>query len=94
MLTEQDFLPIPEKSLKGTMPFNPQEGDTRTESNLKRALLALPFLVICFFVSFAMDPTIMIPQLIATVKKGTVNWETGSVPIQFRFYHIKALDDL
>ncbi|KAF1919000.1 hypothetical protein BDU57DRAFT_527108 [Ampelomyces quisqualis] len=39
-----DYLPVPERSLHGTMPFNPSQGVGKVESKLLRALKALPFL--------------------------------------------------
>ncbi|KAF1843132.1 FAD binding domain-containing protein [Cucurbitaria berberidis CBS 394.84] len=39
-----DYLPVPEKSLHGNMPFNPSQGMGHTESKLLRAAKALPFL--------------------------------------------------
>jgi hypothetical protein len=44
--TAIDYLPLPEESLLGTMPFNPEQGQGHKESLLVRALLASPFLVI------------------------------------------------
>jgi hypothetical protein len=41
-----DYLPVPERSLHGTMPFNPSQGLGKQESKLLRALKALPFLAI------------------------------------------------
>lgn len=41
-----DYLPIPERSLHGTMPFNPSQGLGQKESKLWRAVRALPFLTI------------------------------------------------
>ncbi|KAI4716833.1 FAD/NAD(P)-binding domain-containing protein [Aureobasidium sp. EXF-10727] len=40
-----DYLPAPEASLSGTMPFNPEQGQGNKENLLVRALLASPFLV-------------------------------------------------
>lgn len=39
-----DYLPPPPRSLKATLPFNPEQGVGKKESLLFRALLALPFL--------------------------------------------------
>ncbi|KAF2621246.1 FAD binding domain-containing protein [Macroventuria anomochaeta] len=39
-----DYLPIPERSLRGTMPFNPSQGLGQTESKVWRAARGLPFL--------------------------------------------------
>jgi hypothetical protein len=39
-----DYLPVPERSLHGTMPFNASQGLGKQESKMLRALKALPFL--------------------------------------------------
>jgi len=39
-----DYLPVPDRSLHGTMPFNPSQGLGKAESKLLRAVKALPFL--------------------------------------------------
>jgi hypothetical protein len=39
------YLPTPERSLKGFMPFNPKQGAGSNKSVGKRALLALPLLL-------------------------------------------------
>ncbi|KAI5250280.1 FAD/NAD(P)-binding domain-containing protein [Aureobasidium subglaciale] len=39
-----DYLPPPEQSIRGTLPFNPEQGDGHKENPLVRALLAVPFL--------------------------------------------------
>lgn len=39
-----DYLPIPERSLHGTMPYNPSQGLGQKESKVWRAVKALPFL--------------------------------------------------
>lgn len=44
-----EFLPLPARSLTGTMPFNPMQGTARYESRKKRALIALPLLVLAVF---------------------------------------------
>jgi len=41
-----DFLPVPDRSLHGTMPFNSAQGLGHAESKLRRAVKALPFLAI------------------------------------------------
>jgi hypothetical protein len=38
-----DYLPVPDRSLRGTMPFNASQGLGHEESKLLRALKALPF---------------------------------------------------
>ena len=44
-----DYLPLPEGSLNGWMPFNPQQGQGHKENLLSRAVFAMPFLVIFGF---------------------------------------------
>ncbi|KAF3480348.1 uncharacterized protein GIQ15_05695 [Arthroderma uncinatum] len=39
-----NFLPLPKRSLRGTMPFNPEQGMGKYESIPKRAFAAMPFL--------------------------------------------------
>lgn len=41
-----DFLPIPERSTRGTMLFNPSQGNTKQESRKQRAIFALPLLLL------------------------------------------------
>jgi hypothetical protein len=41
-----DYLPVPDRSTRGTMPFNPSQGLARSESRLLRAIKALPFLAL------------------------------------------------
>ena len=41
-----DYLPVPQRSYKGTMPFNPSQGMGKGESKMLRALKAMPFLTI------------------------------------------------
>jgi 2-polyprenyl-6-methoxyphenol hydroxylase-like FAD-dependent oxidoreductase len=51
-----DYLPVPERSLKGDMPFNPDHGCGKKESYLKRFLLGLPLIAI-MFVAFRSLPS-------------------------------------
>jgi 2-polyprenyl-6-methoxyphenol hydroxylase-like FAD-dependent oxidoreductase len=44
--TKIDYLPVPVRSLKGNMPFNPDQGIGNKESYSKRLFLALPFLAL------------------------------------------------
>jgi hypothetical protein len=41
-----DYPPVPDRSTRGTMPFNPSQGLAKSESKLLRAVKALPFLAI------------------------------------------------
>ncbi|KEQ68819.1 FAD/NAD(P)-binding domain-containing protein, partial [Aureobasidium namibiae CBS 147.97] len=44
-----DYLPLPEGSLRGWMPFNPEQGQGMKENLLVRAALAMPFLAVFAF---------------------------------------------
>jgi hypothetical protein len=76
------------------MPFNPEQGECRRESTLKRVLIAIPFLIIFYVALLAMDPSSVMPHVTKMVENGTVAWDYDSAPIRFSFYKITALDDL
>jgi hypothetical protein len=56
--TAIDHLPLPEDSLLGSMPFNPEQGQGHKENLLVRALLASPFLVIFAYAWRLSTPTL------------------------------------
>ncbi|KAK3942865.1 hypothetical protein QBC46DRAFT_378981 [Diplogelasinospora grovesii] len=92
--TKLDYLPLPKRSLTGTKPFNPTQGDGQKESKIMRALWGLPMLglaVVAFNLMFAEDP---LPAAKAILDTGKIVWATGSVPIQYTFYRIGWLDEL
>lgn len=90
-----DFLPLPKRSLNGTMPFNPQQGAGRNERYFKRALLGLPFVGLWYLAAYhALDATPSFPLIGEKLAAGTVEWTTGSVQLLDTFYHIKWLDTL
>jgi 2-polyprenyl-6-methoxyphenol hydroxylase-like FAD-dependent oxidoreductase len=43
------YLPLPQRSMLGTMPFNPEQGTGKNESMLIRAAAAAPFLLISIY---------------------------------------------
>lgn len=86
------FLPIPRRSVTVTMPLNPTQGDGLKESKLKRAALALPFLLLFFLAKKLMDPAPLIPWATSILQTGTLPWSDTSLPATF--YHLKWLDDL
>lgn len=58
-----DYLPLPERSLRATMPFNPSQGLGKNESKARRAVKALPFLgitllAVYFMWGVALEPVI------------------------------------
>ena len=89
-----DFLPLPLVSLRGTEPYNPNHGFGRKESKLKRALLALPFMVLAVVMLNALDLSEILPRFEEMSKGGVVQVDGASVPIIQTFYHVKAVDDL
>lgn len=54
-----DYLPPPEASLKGALPFNPEQGDGHKESFFRRALVALPFLGLFVYAISIANPTLI-----------------------------------
>ncbi|KAG9604685.1 FAD/NAD(P)-binding domain-containing protein, partial [Aureobasidium melanogenum] len=54
-----DYLPPPEISLIGNMPFNPVQGQGHKESLLLRACFALPFLALSAFAWRLANPTLL-----------------------------------
>ncbi|THV96163.1 FAD/NAD(P)-binding domain-containing protein, partial [Aureobasidium pullulans] len=54
-----DYLPPPEASLKGALPFNPEQGDGHKESFFRRALVALPFLGLFVYAISIANPAIV-----------------------------------
>ncbi|KAK4466004.1 hypothetical protein QBC42DRAFT_103460 [Cladorrhinum samala] len=86
------FLPIPRRSVSATMPFNPTQGDCREESKLRRAALALPFLLLFYLAKTLMDPAPFIPWATEILHHKTVPW--SDAPVMTRFYHLEWLDEL
>ncbi|KAF2824862.1 FAD binding domain protein [Ophiobolus disseminans] len=92
-----DYLPVPDRSLHGTMAFNPSQGLGQAESKLLRALKALPFLGISaaavhFMWGIALPP--MIARIGEIMEKG-IDSQIGHPafvkPLQ-SFYGIEFVD--
>lgn len=92
--TRLNFLPAPPRSLKGNMPFNPQQGLGKQESKLHRAILGLPFLVMavwCYRIIVCLIPW---DSGKAILQSGLIIWgESSSIPILEKFYYWRFLDD-
>jgi len=71
-----DYLPPPEISLQGALPFNPEQGDGHKESFLVRALLALPFVGL-----FTYALSIANPTMISTGTAGMLHMAQNSTTI-------------
>jgi hypothetical protein len=74
------------------MPFNPEQGEFKKESNVKRFILALSFLGLFYLAFIAMTPTAVMPHVERMMAEGAVTWQNGSAPIRFNFYRIKFVD--
>ena len=97
--TKIDYLPLPRKSLTGTKPFNPSQGEGKKESTTKRALLSLPLFCLVFIAFFTMNVSTAIPwaeNLLRneTITSGPYSGKETLVPIRNSFYNIKGVDNL
>ncbi|KAM0598593.1 hypothetical protein ACHAP1_002353 [Verticillium nonalfalfae] len=52
-----DYIPTPERSVQGTMPFNPSLGLGKGESKLKRGFAGLPLLALSLFGPWLAEPS-------------------------------------
>ncbi|CZR66056.1 uncharacterized protein PAC_15957 [Phialocephala subalpina] len=88
-----EFLPPPPRSLKGTMPWNPNGGLGKEESKLLRALYALPLLFVLYGCHRTMGATLdalVIPRTAA----GTLSLGPELVvPLHTKFFGTKGLDN-
>ncbi|KUJ19502.1 FAD/NAD(P)-binding domain-containing protein [Mollisia scopiformis] len=91
-----DFLPRPKRSIGNSMPFHPKRGYGQGEKMLKRAMFALPLLVVYWMGSTLMGDcqTKMMPFLEAVTAKPWVEDVTGRVPVKEVYTGIKGLDDV
>lgn len=92
-----DYVPTPERSLHGTMPFNPSQGHGNKESKLWRAFTALPFLSItaaAVYFMYGLCLPQMLPGVGEIMEKGIMNQVGEHVHVQplQSFYGIEALD--
>ena len=92
--TVLNYLPIPDRSLRSNMPFNPEQGIGKQESKLNRGLAALPFLVPavwCYRIIKSLIPWESGGEIL---QSGQITWgASSSMPILEKFYHCKYLDD-
>jgi hypothetical protein len=54
-----DYLPLPKLSLRGNMPFNPEQGEGHKENLFVRGLLVSPFLLIFASAWKLLSPTLV-----------------------------------
>lgn len=90
-----NYLPPPPRSLNSHMPFNPEQGLDKQESERYRAIVALPFLIMAILCSHIVRGLIPYESGGAILQSGKIVWgQSSSIPILERFYHVKILDDL
>jgi hypothetical protein len=92
-----DYLPTPERSLHGTMPFNPSQGLGQNESKLWRAVRGLPFLGITVAALYFMWGICLPPMLkrVSEIMETGVHNQIGeAVHIETlqNFYGVELLD--
>ncbi|CAI7659374.1 unnamed protein product [Penicillium glandicola] len=96
--TMLENLAPPRASLRGTLPFNPTQGQGQQESKLKRGLLGLPFLVLLFVAKIATDAKCASALRYHIWESGdmasAMGSAMGSVPLLRRFYSMKGVGDL
>ncbi|CAO2653295.1 Nn.00g027060.m01.CDS01 [Neocucurbitaria sp. VM-36] len=92
-----DYLPIPDRSLHGTMPFNPSQGMGQNESKLLRALKAVPFLGISALAIYLMWGVALPPivERIGEIMEKGVHNNVGKpvfVKPLMNFYGVEFID--
>ncbi|KAJ5425759.1 hypothetical protein N7465_000829 [Penicillium sp. CMV-2018d] len=92
--TMLENLAPPKASLRGTLPFNPTQGQGQRESKLKRALLGLPFLALLLVAKTATDAKYASALRGHIWESGDMTSAMGSVPLLQRFYSMKGVGDL
>lgn len=92
-----DYMPTPERSLHGTMPFNPSQGLGQNEPKLWRAVRGLPFLgntVAAFYYLFGICVPPMLERAGEIMEKGVYSQIGEAVHVEAlqNFYGVEYLD--
>lgn len=92
-----EYLPIPERSLRGPMPFNPSQSFGQKESRLWRAVRALPFLSItpvAFYFMWGICLPPLLEHINEILEKGVDNkiGEAVHVDALKQFYGLSFID--
>lgn len=92
-----DYLPTPERSLHGTMPFNPSQGLGQNEPKLWRVVRGLPFLgieVAAFYFMWGVCLPPMLERIGEIMENGVHNHIGEAVHVQIlqKFYGVEFLD--
>ncbi|KAK5654520.1 hypothetical protein OQA88_7149 [Cercophora sp. LCS_1] len=68
-----NFLPIPRRSVTGTMPFNPTQGLGKTESKLRRfVIIVIPFIILLFLATASTNPASLSTTALLPVANGAM----------------------
>lgn len=88
-------LPAPQRSLGGTMPWDPESGVGKKEKKWVRALYALPILAAVYGAQKTMGVTVeqLIPIIKTSIAAGKIDLGAGLVvPLFKQYFGIKGLD--
>ncbi len=90
-----EALPPPAKSLKATMPWDPDQGIGKHEKKWLRALYALPLLPVAYGAHLTLGASIeAIPNYDPEKVTGQITLAKGTVvPLVTRFFGLKGLDN-
>lgn len=89
-----DYLDIPLRSLKGTMPFNLEQGIGKSESFVWRMLGASSLLALAFFHLRVLERSVPRRAISAVVIAGRLVLGRATIPLFHRFYGIPFIDRL
>lgn len=87
-----DYLPPPERSLKGNLPFNPEQGEGHKEWYSKRLILGLPLLALGAYGWRALASTFHAPALDIAIEAGFESIGLAKGTIAQNMFGFKALD--
>jgi FAD binding domain len=87
-----DYLPVPQRSLAGHMPFNPSQGIGKEESRWLRIVLALPLLVMAVAAFQIMFGLVPYEEGFKILDSGVYRWKDHELKILDSFYRISFFD--
>ncbi|KAL9123289.1 MAG: hypothetical protein Q9187_000161 [Circinaria calcarea] len=89
-----NYLPPPVRSLNSTMPFNSEQGLSKKDVKLYRALRALPILLLSIWAFRTMTSVIPYETGAVVLQAGKISWGvSSSILIPEKFYPMKFFDD-
>ncbi|KFA67205.1 hypothetical protein S40285_06281 [Stachybotrys chlorohalonatus IBT 40285] len=90
-----EYLPIPPRSMEGTMPFNPSHGFGKKENLWFRALVALPLFVLAFVSFFIISGLVPFDLIRDVLEEGVYRPRNRDAPIHLvqKIYNVPFIDD-